>query len=83
MCERQFQLIVFDGYLIAMLVFQLGNPWAFCSYLELDVSCLYKGNLIASCCSCNLNRPGQILFRVHNPLVFSEKKLHHVYLIGS
>ena len=38
---------------------------------------------VALCCSCNVNSLGQILFRVHNPLVFSEKKLHHVYLIGS
>ena len=83
MCEKQFQLMVFDGYLIAMLVFQLGNSWAFCAYLKLDASCLYKRNLGVPCCSCNVNSLGQILFRVHNPLVFSEKKLHHVYLIGS
>ena len=81
MCERQFQLIVFDGYIIAVLVFKLCNSWAFCSYLKIDASHLYKRNLVALCCSCNLNRLGQILFRVPNPLVFSEKKLHHVYLI--
>ena len=75
MCERQFQLIVFDGYIIAMLVFWLGNSWAFCSCLKLDASGLYKGNLIAFCCSCNLNSLGQILFRVHNPFVFSKKEI--------
>ena len=55
MCEGQFQLIVFDGYVIAVLVLGLGSSWAFCFYLKIDASCLYKRNLIASCCSCNLN----------------------------
>ena len=66
-----------------MLVFYLGNSWTFCSYLKLDASPLYKRNLVVPCCSCNVNSLGQILLRVHNPLVFSEKQLHCVYLIGS
>ena len=81
MYEGQFQLIVFDGYIIAMLVLGLGNSWAFCFYLKIYASCLYKRNLISLCCSCNLNTLRQALFKVHNLFLFSGKKLHHVCLI--
>ena len=61
-----------------MLVFQLGDSWAFCSYLKLDASCLYKRkNFNSVVLFLQFEYTQTNIIQSSQPfLLFSGKKLH-------